>query len=156
VAAGRALANHYVADDRSGRAQSVVPCFAAERIMDIGPIQNRFLNALGYTTEDPIREAREMIGPMSPNGWRYRGHTIYIQTHARLEFAHPLVRELFAPFLEPDWDCNVDGKLVGLYLASPVFAKNNGTAFVPKQLTQADQAVRGRASDTPQVAQLQA
>ena len=82
---------------------------------------------------DPIREVRELLGPMPPNGWQYYGHTIYIQTHARLEFAHPLLRR-FAPLLSPDWDCLVDGKLVGLFFASPVYAKHNGTAFILKQM----------------------
>jgi hypothetical protein len=113
-----------------------VPRLSVERTMHVGPIQNRFLNALGYTTENPIREVRgELNGPISPNGWQYHGHTIFIQSHTRLEYAHPLVRELFAPWLAPDWDCFVDGKLIGLGFASPVYAKNNGTAFVLKQVT---------------------
>jgi hypothetical protein len=134
---------------------SFVPVLSPERTIHVGPIQNRFLNALGYITEDPIREVRgELNGPLSLNGWQYRGHTISIQTHARLEFAHPLVRELLAPWLTPDWDCFVDHRLIGLGFASPVYAKNNGTAFVLKQvnaqegkpmkLPEEEQAIRPR------------
>jgi hypothetical protein len=98
-----------------------------ERTIHVGPIQNRFMDDLGYARmEDPIQDCLE-------TGWQYRGQTIHIQTHARLEFAHPLFRELFAPLLSPDWDCFVDRKLVGLYFGSAAVARNNGKAFVLKQ-----------------------
>jgi hypothetical protein len=141
--------------NKTSRAHSCVTVEPVERTMSVGPVQNRFLNALGYTMEDPIREVKgELNGPMSPNGWQYLGHTISIHSHTRLEFAHPLVRELFASWLAPDWDCLVDHKLIGLYFATPVFAKKNGTAFVlkhvaaqegkPMKLPEEEQAIRPR------------
>jgi len=125
-----------------------VPRLSPERTIHVGPIQDRFLNALGYArTEDPIQSSLE-------TGWQYRGHTIHIDTHARLEFAHPLIRELFEPLLLPYWSCFVDQKLVGLYFASAAFARNNGKAFVLKQvaaqeakpmkLPEKDQVIRPR------------
>jgi hypothetical protein len=83
------------------------------------------------------RAADHLPGNGRPNSRGQRAArtdaTECIQTHARLEFAHPLLRR-FAPLLSPDWDCLVDGKLVGLFFASPVYAKHNGTAFILKQM----------------------
>jgi hypothetical protein len=94
--------------------------------------QNKTRNT--KATEDSVREAKKLLGPMPESGWQYLDHTIYIQTHARLEFAHPYMRELLSPFLPPDWDCFVDGKMVGLNFATAFYAKRNGVAFVLKQV----------------------
>ena len=94
-------------------------------------------------TEDTIKEARKLSEPVTDQlvdgtVWaeyaNYLGHSIYIQTHKRLEFAHPYIRELISLLLPPDWDCFVDRKKVGLNFATPFYAKRNGVAFVLKQV----------------------